>query len=63
MIVATLKTATKELRMRKITRAELSFMIVLLCSLSMSKNFGWTNSLENIFNLFVHKDATFSMNF
>ena len=62
-MVATLKTATKELRMRKITRAELSFMIVLLCSLSMSKNFGWTNSLENIFNLFVHKDATFSMNF
>ena len=58
-----MKTATKELRMRNITRAELSFMIVLLCSLSMSKNFGWTNSLENIFNLFVHKDATFSMNF
>ena len=56
-----MKTATKELRMRKITRAELSFMIVLLCSLSMSKNFGWTNSLENIFNLFVHEDAPFSV--
>ena len=47
-MVATLKTATKELRMRKMTRAEFSFMMVLLCSLSMSKNLGWTNSLENI---------------
>lgn len=44
-MVATLKTATKELRMRKMTRAELSFIIVLLWSLSMSKNLGWTNSL------------------
>ena len=50
-MVATLKTATKELRMRKMTRAELSFMMVLLCSLSMSKNFGWTNSLKNIFKV------------
>ena len=47
-MVATLKTATKELKMRKMTRAELSFIIVLLWSLSMSKNLGWTNSLENI---------------
>ena len=47
-MVATLKTATKELKMRKMTRAELSFMIVLLWSLSMSKNLGWTNSLKNV---------------
>ena len=45
-MVATLKTATKELRMRKMTKAELSFMMVLLCSRSMSRNLGWTNSLE-----------------
>ena len=49
LMVAALKTATKELRMRKMTSAELSFMIVLLWSRSMSKNLGWTNNLGNIF--------------
>ena len=48
LMVAALKTATKELRMRKMTSAELSFMIVLLWSRSMSKNLGWTNNLGNI---------------